>query len=986
MWKWKNSLKRYIIIITTLVLVGTSVIFMPSDNNHYNQEAKSDIGDADRASVEDNGDNWENNGESLIQDEELGEYYSSDELNNSTETQYLAEEINYDNEGTADDNTDITYISDIVSEVEDTSDIMNLLADTWNTDNETQSEDITTEAASGNTEDRFGMKRLVLLAEELYDDYDAAQILHFGEYDEYVLQFDTEEAAEAAYYEIVDLYGEESCFPDEIVTEDALWETYDDEYSYDAEAYSDTIDTITDITVGSYDTWGAAYMGMDYLKAQMEYADIDRKVKIAIIDSGVDESHSKFDGRIDYSTSCYIFKENDVAASNYDFYDGLGHGTHVSGIIADCTPEIVKLMEIKTFDDNGNSSVLAITTAMQYAIENNADVINMSLGWFNDNAANYTFLDTIITKAKSNGIVICAAAGNQAGDVVYAYPAHNKDVFTVTAITSSGYFASSYSNYGSVVDFCAPGTSIYNTYTNGTYVKASGTSMATPHVTSAVAYIMLAEPGLTVDEVENRLKEYAVDLGDAGWDEKYGYGCINLHEYFNDLKIPVKDIPTATSGDAEDNPEYPEMKFQYHSLVKEYLDTGVSNKLITNSDGTITYSSSNTSVATVDSAGNITIKGKGSCKITAIVSETENYQAASLSYNITVTPKDLSGCYIDMPSYTYYYTGLAIKPSVKIKSTAASSSYISSENYTVAYDSNISLGTGIISIIGKGNCTGEAFATFTITLASTSISSLANSAKGISIKWNKVAGATGYIVYRKTATGTWARLKVISGINNISYVDTTAVSGISYYYLVRPVNGSTLGGFGNYLLIKRLSQPSFTRVNIASGIYLSWGKVNGVSGYMIYRKANNAASWTLIKTVSSSVLSYTDTAVSIGNKYTYTIKAYSGSYYSSWHPGASMYRMTGRAVYYGTNYSAGKLYLKWYSDNYVTGYQVAYSTVSTFSSFKYVTIPGNKINYVTLSNLTKGRYYYIKVRSYRTVNGVTYCSNWGNTYKVYISK
>ena len=1008
MKEWRNSIKRYFAILLAFVMAGVgAAITIPSADDSDGSTDELYIYDAEETGslfADDIIDDLVYFNDSLtgedydaLTDEEMDAesyVYADDGVDSLYDAPDAYEGI-FESEAdmsaeTSDDieACDITYASDTVSEVTDSSDVMQLLADTWD------------DAADAEESDsQFAMKRLILIADELYDDYDAAQILHYAKYDEYVLQFDTEEETEAAYYEIVDTYGEDSCFPDEIVTAEELWGTddYTDEYTdeedtYDVSLSTATIDTVTDITVDEYDTWGAAFMGLDYLKAQMDYVDIDDTLKIAVIDSGIDDSHDKFDGRIDYTTSCYIFKEDDAAVSSDDFSDGLGHGTHVSGIIADCTPDNVSLMIIKTFDDTGSSTSLAISTAMQYAIENNASIMNMSLGWFSESAANYTFLDSIITEAKNEGIVICAAAGNQAGDVVYAYPANNEDVITVSAISSSGNFATSYSNYGSTVDFCAPGTSIYNTYTSGKMATVSGTSMATPHVSSAIAYIMLAEPGLSVDQIESRLQEYAVDGGDEGWDEKYGYGYIYLYSYFNDLQLPVREVSTATPGDADEDeeeettPESPSSSFKYYSLTKTYLDAAFTNALTTNSDGTISYSSSDTSVAKVDSSGKVTIAGVGTCKITASVSATDAYRAASLSYSLTVNAKSISSFYAVLSATTCYYTGSAIKPTVKLKTSSSASSYISTSYYTVSYSNNVSLGTGKVTITGKGNYTGTLTKTFTITLGKATISSLANSTSGVTIKWNKVTGASGYIVYRKTYSGSWARLKVLSGINNISYVDTTAVSGTYYYYLVRPYNGSTLGGYGNYPLIKRLARPTFTRKNTNAGIYLSWGKITGASGYIIYRKANNATTWTRIKVVSSSVLHYTDTSVSVGSKYTYTIRAYCGSYRSSYHAGAAMYRMVGRTVYYGKNNAKGKLYLKWYADNYVTGYQVAYSTSSSFSKFKYVTISGNKKNYTTLSNLTKGRYYYITVRSYRTVNGVTYYSNWGKTYKIYVSK
>jgi hypothetical protein len=333
---------------------------------------------------------------------------------------------------------------------------------------------------------------------------------------------------------------------------------------------------------------------------------------------------------------------------------------------------------------------------------------------------------------------------------------------------------------------------------------------------------------------------------------------------------------------------------------------------------------------------------------------------------------------------SYVYTGNQIQPAVTVLDE--NKEELSSDNYYVKYDCNVDIGTGTVTVTGTGNYKGELTGTFYIVPGDGKIVSLANGKTGITIRWDSVPGATGYRVYRKTYSGSWIRIAVLSGNDALSYVDTGAASGTIYYYIVRPEASNILGGFANYMKIQRLAQPVFSRANTATGINISWSAVKGAKGYKIYRKVNNQTGWTLIKTVSASTLYYNDTAVTTGNKYTYTVKAYSGSYNSSWHKGAVMYRHAGRNIYYAKSPKAGQLFLKWYGDNKVTGYQVSYSTDSTFSSFKYVTVKGNSINYKTLTGLSKGKYYYVKVRSYRVVDGVTYCSNWGAVKKIYISK
>ena len=75
-----------------------------------------------------------------------------------------------------------------------------------------------------------------------------------------------------------------------------------------------------------------------------------------------------------------------------------------------------------------------------------------------------------------------------------------------------------------MIDFAAPGTAVVSTYLGGGKKSMSGTSMATPHVVAAIAYIKMIEPKLNYKGVKNRLKQYAEDRGTLGWDEKYGWG------------------------------------------------------------------------------------------------------------------------------------------------------------------------------------------------------------------------------------------------------------------------------------------------------------------------------------------------------------------------------------------------------------------------------------------------------------------------------
>ena len=167
-------------------------------------------------------------------------------------------------------------------------------------------------------------------------------------------------------------------------------------------------------------------------------------------------------------------------------------------------------------------------------------------------------------------------------------------------------------------------------------------------------------------------------------------------------------------------------------------------------------------------------------------------------------------------------------------------------------------------------------------LADPTVSAASNITAGVQVKWAKTAGATGYIVYRKTGTGSWSRLATIKSGSTTSYTDKSAKSGTNYSYTVRAYNGSTMSDWHNYKTVKRLSNPAVTSASKTSnGINVRWSKVTGATGYVVYRKTANG-SWSRIANIKSgSTTSYTDTKASRGVTYTYTVRAYNGSTMSS---------------------------------------------------------------------------------------------------------
>jgi len=253
-----------------------------------------------------------------------------------------------------------------------------------------------------------------------------------------------------------------------------------------------------------------------------------RIVVVAVLDSGIDLSHPDLIGNtwknprelatngIDDEKNGFI---DDVYGWNFlndtnNVQDGYGHGTHVAGIIGAVGNNgvgitglgwQVSLMSLKILGDNGVGTVSAALAAMSYVtmmrrdFETNIVVANNS--WGATSGASVVMRDAIAAM-NDIGITFVAAAGNNASDndIVPRYPS-SYDVPNVIAVASSDSFdtLSSFSNYGATsVDLAAPGSLIYSTLTGGTYGYLSGTSMAAPQVSGAVALLNAGKPGVTV--------------------------------------------------------------------------------------------------------------------------------------------------------------------------------------------------------------------------------------------------------------------------------------------------------------------------------------------------------------------------------------------------------------------------------------------------------------------------------------------------------
>ena len=218
----------------------------------------------------------------------------------------------------------------------------------------------------------------------------------------------------------------------------------------------------------------------------------------------------------------------------------------VAGIIADVTLPNVKLNAYRVANAKGEALFSALTLGIYQAIKDNVDIINISLGSeLPENSIEVKLLRKALDEAVKHDIIIVAAAGNgnyeqQGIDAGNIWPACYQNVIAVSAIDQN-YCITSFSNYGKVIDLCAPGVDINSTYLDNEFFKMSGTSMACPFVSGAAALLLTDDPTMSHQQVVEGLKSIAIDLGEPGVDAYYGYGLVNLknwqmHENTSELK------------------------------------------------------------------------------------------------------------------------------------------------------------------------------------------------------------------------------------------------------------------------------------------------------------------------------------------------------------------------------------------------------------------------------------------------------------------
>ena len=476
------------------------------------------------------------------------------------------------------------------------------------------------------------------------------------------------------------------------------------------------------------------------------------------------------------------------------------------------------------------------------------------------------------------------------------------------------------------------------------------------------------------------------------------------------------------------------LSFENDYVSKKTTDDTFVNPITVKGDGDVSYTSSNTAVATVDQTGKVTIKGAGNVTITATLSEGQNYKGANNYYTLVVSAVSLSNADMSLDTSIFTYNGKSHCPTPTV--TLDGQTLKKDSDYTVSYKNNVNAGSATVVIKGINKYKGETTKTYLINKADSSLSfnsnTLTKKVSDSSFTNTLTIIGDGEVSYSSSdcsvATIDENGKVAIKGVgtttitaymnegdnyksNSTSYVlnvnpdslknASVTLSSSSYTYngnakcpsVTVKINGKTLTKNIDYKVSYKNNINAGTGSVVISGMNNYTGEVSKTF------KINKAA-----LTISCNNYSYTgkqikpSIVVKAGNK-TLSKSQYTVKYGTNKNIGKGSVTVTAK----NTNYKAtvkyfkinpkkmsisslkstskGKLTVKYKKiTGSVTGYQISYSTSST-RGFKTVTVSSKTLS-KTISGLKSKKYYYVKIRAYKTVSGTKYYGTWSSVKKI----
>ena len=411
----------------------------------------------------------------------------------------------------------------------------------------------------------------------------------------------------------------------------------------------------------------------------------------------------------------------------------------------------------------------------------------------------------------------------------------------------------------------------------------------------------------------------------------------------------------------------------------------------------VSYSSSDTNIAVVSDTGAVTGKAVGTVTITITANASKNYNEISDTLQVTVTEpqavKKISDCVVTLQSTSYTYDGGEKMPEVTVKD--GSTTLTSGKDYEVIYANNTNAGTAIVTVTGKGNYTGTKTVNFTIKKA-VNVITAANATKVVSAK------AQSFRIGAKAKGG--AKLTYKSNNKSVK-VDAKGKVTIAKKFVGQATITITAAETKKYdPASKKVTVtviPTGTKLTSVKSaktgqLTIKWSKNAAVTGYQVqYATSSKFTGAKTLNIKSNKTVTSTLSKLKEKQKYYVRIRTYKTvgkvNYYSAWSAAksATVKGVTAPAAVKLTSVKsakAGELTVKWGKNAKAGGYQLQYAAASNFKGAKAVTVKKAATVSTTIKKLTKGKKYYVRVRTYQKVGSKTYYSAWSASKNVTIKK
>ncbi|MET8831669.1 type VII secretion-associated serine protease mycosin [Streptomyces sp. NPDC004610] len=307
--------------------------------------------------------------------------------------------------------------------------------------------------------------------------------------------------------------------------------------------------------------WSLQRVNLDELWAQSKGAG----VQVAVIDTGVDTRHPQLKPAVDASKGRSVLPPRDPEADDEKLdwgradgtTDTVGHGTRVAGIIAarpaegtgfvGLAPEAT-IIPIKQNDAEGNGTAATLATSIRYAVDEGADVINISQDTANAVRPDEALQDAV-DYALGKNVVVVASAGNDGlgGNVKITYPASYEGVLAVASSDRNNERAP-FSQSGEFVGVAAPGVDMISTVPGNGHCSDNGTSFSAPYVAAVAALLKSKYKDWTAAQVVAQIEQTA-ERTIPGHDRLVGWGVVDPVKALTDVD-PENPVETPQPDNA----------------------------------------------------------------------------------------------------------------------------------------------------------------------------------------------------------------------------------------------------------------------------------------------------------------------------------------------------------------------------------------------------------------------------------------------------